>query len=62
MGGNGSLMIAARNPDKYKSVSAFAPICNPTSKKSTFSIEAMNRYFADNIEQAKNYDCSLVIR
>ena len=27
MGGNGSLMIAARNPSLYKSVSAFAPIC-----------------------------------
>ena len=34
MGGNGSLLIAARNPDLYKSVSAFAPISNPTSKDS----------------------------
>ena len=29
MGGHGALTIALRNPDKFKSVSAFAPICNP---------------------------------
>jgi len=30
MGGHGALTIALKNPQKYKSVSAFAPICNPT--------------------------------
>merc|ERR1719436_2399589 len=30
MGGHGALTIALRNPDMFKSVSAFAPICNPT--------------------------------
>ena len=59
MGGNGSLMIAARNPDKYKSVSAFAPICNPSSKESSFSVEAINRYFANNTQAAENFDCSI---
>jgi S-formylglutathione hydrolase len=29
MGGHGALTIALKNPDKFKSVSAFAPICNP---------------------------------
>merc|ERR1719277_834043 len=29
MGGHGALTIAMKNPDKYTSVSAFAPICNP---------------------------------
>ena len=29
MGGHGALMLALRNPGMYKSVSAFAPICNP---------------------------------
>merc|ERR1719188_990063 len=28
MGGHGALTIALKNPDKYTSVSAFAPICN----------------------------------
>jgi S-formylglutathione hydrolase len=30
MGGLGALTIALKNPDKYKSVSAFAPICAPS--------------------------------
>merc|ERR1719384_757104 len=30
MGGHGALTIALRNPGMFKSVSAFAPICNPT--------------------------------
>ena len=29
MGGHGALTIALKNPDKFKSVSAFAPICSP---------------------------------
>ena len=29
MGGHGALTIALKNPDRYKSVSAFAPICSP---------------------------------
>lgn len=31
MGGHGALTIAMNNPDQYRSVSAFAPICNPTA-------------------------------
>ncbi|MEM9716041.1 MAG: S-formylglutathione hydrolase [Pseudomonadota bacterium] len=30
MGGHGALTLGMKNPDLYKSVSAFAPICNPT--------------------------------
>ncbi|KAF8430498.1 Alpha/Beta hydrolase protein [Terfezia claveryi] len=29
MGGHGALILFLKNPGKYKSVSAFAPICNP---------------------------------
>ena len=31
MGGHGALICALKNPDAYKSVSAFAPICNPVN-------------------------------
>ncbi|MBM3114616.1 S-formylglutathione hydrolase [Jeongeupia naejangsanensis] len=31
MGGHGALMIALRNPGRYRSVSAFAPIVNPSA-------------------------------
>jgi S-formylglutathione hydrolase len=30
MGGHGALTLHLKNPGQYKSVSAFAPICNPT--------------------------------
>ena len=30
MGGHGALVIALRNPDRYLSVSAFSPICQPS--------------------------------
>ena len=29
MGGHGALMSFLKNPGKYRSASAFAPICNP---------------------------------
>lgn len=33
MGGSGALTIGLRNPEKYASVSAFAPICNPVNSE-----------------------------
>lgn len=30
MGGHGALVVGLRNNSSYKSISAFAPICNPT--------------------------------
>src|SRR5690606_10515976 len=30
MGGHGALTVALRNPGRFRSVSAFAPICAPT--------------------------------
>lgn len=30
MGGHGAMICALKNPGKYRSVSAFAPICNPS--------------------------------
>ncbi|VDK57001.1 unnamed protein product [Gongylonema pulchrum] len=29
MGGHGAIVIGLRNPEKFRSISAFAPICNP---------------------------------
>ena len=46
MGGHGALICALKNPGKYKSVSAFAPIGNPmkTSRGQT----AFKGYLGDN--------------
>jgi S-formylglutathione hydrolase len=51
MGGNGALNICARNPGAFKSVSAFAPICNSSSDESQFCGLAMKEYFGDNKEE-----------
>lgn len=31
MGGHGALTIGLKNPDLFKSISAFSPICNPSN-------------------------------
>lgn len=42
MGGHGALICALKNPGLYKSVSAFAPICNPS--KCPWGIKAFTGY------------------
>ncbi|XP_067014423.1 S-formylglutathione hydrolase isoform X2 [Anabrus simplex] len=42
MGGHGALICALKNPGKYRSVSAFAPICNPT--KGAWGKKALGGY------------------
>lgn len=59
MGGNGALNIAARNPEKYLSVSALAPIGNSSEADSQFCGLAMRQYFKGNEAEAKKYDCAL---
>lgn len=61
MGGNGALNICARNPGVFKSVSAFAPICNSSKDESQFCGLAMKEYFGDNKAEAEKYDCSISI-
>mmetsp|Transcript_16899 Transcript_16899/g.2347 ORF Transcript_16899/g.2347 Transcript_16899/m.2347 type:complete len:81 (+) Transcript_16899:196-438(+) len=43
MGGHGALTIAMKNPEKYISVSAFAPVSNPT--QTPWGIKAFGNYF-----------------
>lgn len=42
MGGHGALICALKTPGLYKSVSAFAPICNPS--KCPWGVKAFNGY------------------
>ena len=59
MGGHGALMIALKNPDAYRSVSAFAPIVNPTEVP--WGQKAFRGYLGDNLEAWKEYDsCELM--
>ena len=54
MGGHGALMIALRNPDRFTSVSAFAPIVNPCEVP--WGQKAFSNYLGDDVEAWKAYD------
>jgi S-formylglutathione hydrolase len=45
MGGHGALTIALKHPDRYKSVSAFAPITSPM--RSPWGEKALAGYLGD---------------
>jgi S-formylglutathione hydrolase len=60
MGGHGALTIALRNPDRYQSVSAFAPIVAPGEVP--WGQKALPRYLGDNRASWKAYDACALIR
>ena len=45
MGGHGALMLALRNPQVYRTVSAFAPICSPS--RCPWGRKAFTRYLGE---------------
>ena len=59
MGGHGALTIALKNPDTFKSCSAFAPIVQPTT--ADWSSSAFERYLGDNPEDWADYDATLLV-
>ncbi len=59
MGGHGALTVALKNPQRYRSVSALAPICAPMQAQWTQS--AFERYLGPDRETWKQYDtCELL--
>jgi S-formylglutathione hydrolase len=54
MGGHGALVLAVRNPQVYRSVSAFAPICSPT--RCPWGQKALPRYLGQDPAAWANYD------
>lgn len=61
MGGHGALTIALRYPERYRSVSAFAPIVAPSQVP--WGQKALPRYLGDNPAAWADYDaCELVRR
>lgn len=57
MGGHGALTIALKNPGMFKSVSAFAPICNPCDVP--WGTKAFTGYFGELAEL--HWACVMVI-
>ena len=59
MGGHGALICALKNPGRYQSVSAFAPITNPT--RCPWGEKAFTGYLGDDREAWKAWDtCELI--
>ena len=59
MGGHGALTIAIKNPELFKSVSAFAPICSPT--KVGWGENAFAIYLGDQQLKWLEYDATELI-
>ncbi|WP_269585461.1 S-formylglutathione hydrolase [Roseibium sp. Sym1] len=60
MGGHGALTIALRNPDLYQSVSAFAPITNPT--QSAWGRRQLSSYLGDDESVWADYDATILLK
>lgn len=58
MGGHGALVIGLRHPDRYRSISAFAPICAPASVP--WGEKAFSAYLGDDREAWRQYDASVL--
>ncbi|MGB4062993.1 MAG: S-formylglutathione hydrolase [Azonexus sp.] len=56
MGGHGALVCALRNPGRYQSLSAFAPICNPMAVP--WGEKAFSRYLGEDRSQWREWDAS----
>lgn len=60
MGGHGALVVALRNPARYQSVSAFAPIANPMAVP--WGQKAFSRYLGADPGAWQAYDASVLLR
>lgn len=59
MGGHGALTIGLRNPGRFRSISAFAPIVAPS--RVPWGEKALERYLGENREAWREYDAVALI-
>jgi S-formylglutathione hydrolase len=59
MGGHGALVCALRNPDRYRSVSAFAPIAAPM--QAPWGKKAFTNYLGEDTQSWREYDASELV-
>lgn len=59
MGGHGALICALKNPQGYRSVSAFSPICNPL--ECGWGKGCFGAYLGDDAQTWQAYDATLLI-
>ena len=59
MGGHGALVLALRNPDRFHSASAFAPIVNPMT--ADWSAAAFEKYLGNDPSAWRAYDAVALV-
>jgi S-formylglutathione hydrolase len=59
MGGHGALMCALKDPDRYQSASAFAPICHPS--ESPWGIKAFSHYLGEDRNDWLEWDATQLV-
>lgn len=59
MGGHGALVIGLRNAERFCSISAFSPICNPVN--CPWGIKAFTGYLGEDKNQWQQYDASVLL-
>jgi len=59
MGGHGALTIALRNPETYRSLSAFAPICSPL--RCPWGEKALHGYLGADRARWRTYDATALV-
>jgi len=60
MGGHGALLVALRNPERFRSVSAFSPIVSPTT--APWGRKAFTHYLGENESTWEQYDSCLLLK
>jgi S-formylglutathione hydrolase len=60
MGGHGALICALKNPAVYRSVSAFAPICNPSN--CAWGQGCFGTYLGDDTQAWASYDATELVK
>lgn len=60
MGGHGALVLALSKAREYRSVSAFSPICHPTT--TPWGQHAFERYLGSDRQRWERYDATLLMR
>lgn len=60
MGGHGALTVGLKNPQVYRSISAFAPICSPMN--CPWGQKALRNYLGNDPEAWAAYDATALVR
>lgn len=60
MGGHGALMIALKNPEKYRSVSAFSPVCVPS--QSPWGQKIFTAFLGEDRKAWASYDSNELVQ